>query len=562
MQALNRFVETIKVQLRELSLNARLLIGSLMVILVMALFLVSIYAGDRQMTALNLPPDLNPEAKARAIHFLKTRDIPFKEQGADIMVPAEQRTIVLAQLVDYQLLAGDQIDFDQIVKDENVFASRQQNDRKFLIAKMNELESMIREFRGIRSARVVIDPANQSKGIGASRIPASASVTVSTDGRGLTQKQADTIAGLVAGAQAGLKVEQVRVTDSSTGMLYQARGEDSRSSMRNLEAKLTAEKHAQEKIVNALASWIPGVRVNVNVQMDTRDIMKQITSYEEPLLGMTEESTRNINSSRRPAMAEPGMRTNTGASLAGSGRTSETFTDERADASTIPFVGTTNQQIRDPKGQAQLINATIGVPRSYFVNVYMATQPDAADEPDEATIGQVVQDESEKIRTYIEPLIDTRAVDGAIAGVVTVTMFHDVAIGGFGPAGTPGSDGGSGGGTGFGGTGIDEGLMKYVGLSGLALISLAMMFLMVRKATTHVELPSAEELVGIPPALSDADSGLIGEAEETAPALEGIEIDEGQIKRQEMLEQIKIMVRDSPDEAAHLMRKWISEGDH
>ena len=138
-------------------------------------------------------------------------------------------------------------------------------------------------------------------------------------------------------------------------------------------------------------------------------------------------------------------------------------------------------------------------------------RPALAAEPDAAAIDQIVQTESERIRTYIEPLIDTRAVDGAMAGIVNVTMFHDVAFGGVGPGG--GSGGGPGGGVSGEGFGLDEGLMKYVGLSGLALISLAMMFLMVRKATTHEELPSAEELVGIPPALGDSDLDLIGEAE-------------------------------------------------
>ena len=147
MQALTRLIETIRLQLRGLTLNAKLLIGSLMVILVMSLFLVSLYAGSRTMAALNLPTDFSVENKAQAISFLKSRDIPFEEKAGDILVPTDQRTIVLAQLVDYQLLTTDQINFEKLIRDDSPFLSRQQNDRRYLIAKNNELEAMIRTFR-------------------------------------------------------------------------------------------------------------------------------------------------------------------------------------------------------------------------------------------------------------------------------------------------------------------------------------------------------------------------------------------------------------------------------
>lgn len=557
MQALNRLIETIRLQLRGLTLNAKMLIGSLMVILVMSLFLVSLYAGRRSMAPLNLPSDLGPEIKAQAVNFLKTREIPYQERGGDIFVPSDQRTIVLAQLVDYQLLTADQVNFEKLIADDSPFRSRAQNDQRYLIAKMNELSTMIRQFRGIYSAKVMIDPASSSKGLGSSHIPPSASVSVSTNGRGLTQEQADTIANLVAGAQAGLKVENVNVTDASTGQVFEPRGEAVRSTMKNLEAKLAAEKHTRDSLFDAL-SYIPGVRVNVNATVDTREVVQQTTNYEDPKLGVTGEETKNFISTRQPMAADPGVRPNTGANLASAGRTSDSITDERSKIESIPFTGHTTQRIHDSKGQALVINAAIGVPRSYFITVFKTEQGDDTVEPDTAALEQIVQTETEKIKNYIQPLIDTRAVDGAIAGVLTVTMFHDIALGGFGPGGAGGvmeNDG-------LGGFGVDEGLMKYVGLSGLALISLAMMFLMVRKATTHEELPSPEELVGIPPALADTESDLIGEAEESSAALEGLEIDQDQIKRQEMLEQIRQMVQESPDEAAHLMRKWIQESNH
>ena len=102
-----------------------------------------------------------------------------------------------------------------------------------------------------------------------------------------------------------------------------------------------------------------------------------------------------------------------------------------------------------------------------------------------------------------------------------------------------------------------DGLIKYIGLVGLALLSLAMMFLMVRRAGVHAELPSAEEIVGVPPPLPTDQSEVVGEAEESAPAMEGVELDDDALQRKQMLNQISDMVKQNPDEVANLLRRWI-----
>jgi flagellar biosynthesis/type III secretory pathway M-ring protein FliF/YscJ len=96
-----------------------------------------------------------------------------------------------------------------------------------------------------------------------------------------------------------------------------------------------------------------------------------------------------------------------------------------------------------------------------------------------------------------------------------------------------------------------------VSLGGLALVSLTMMFLMVRRASVREVLPTAQELIGIPPALAAMDGDLVGEADEASPALEGVELNDSAIRRQQMLDQIADMVNKTPDEAAGLLRRWI-----
>ncbi|MHC5024973.1 MAG: hypothetical protein ACYTGG_13900, partial [Planctomycetota bacterium] len=70
MQAWQRFIRTITTQLGGLSAQSRLLIGSVMVIMVMALFLVAQYASRPGMVELPVGA-LTTEAQARAVSFLE-----------------------------------------------------------------------------------------------------------------------------------------------------------------------------------------------------------------------------------------------------------------------------------------------------------------------------------------------------------------------------------------------------------------------------------------------------------------------------------------------------------
>jgi len=79
---------------------------------------------------------------------------------------------------------------------------------------------------------------------------------------------------------------------------------------------------------------------------------------------------------------------------------------------------------------------------------------------------------------------------------------------------------------------------------------------MVKKAGKKTEMPTAEELVGLPPALETA-TDLIGEADEGETAMAGIEVDEGQMQNQKILEQVGEMVTKDPGSAARLLNRWI-----
>lgn len=553
MQTPQRVIKSTFQRLSQLTPTARLLIGSLMVCLVLALFLVAVFAGRASMVPLGLSSTLPAEARARAISFIEQRGIAYEDLGGDVAVPVDQKYTILSQLTQEQVIAGDQINFETLVKEVSPFLSREQNRTRFLIAKMNVLARVISEIEGVERATVVIDQATGSGAIGRAHVPPSASVTV-TPGLGrLPQTKVDAIARLVAGAQAGLAIENVQVIDARTGQARRAHSEGEYGAYRHLELQQNTEKIVRQRIADALA-YIPGVKVTVNVMVNSLDKTTTTHSYEDPKVGPVSETTSLRSSTRGEPSAEPGVQPNVGATLASAVTGQSSLSDERNEASMIPAFGEKDSRVRDPGGYARKINATIGVPRSYFLMVFRQQQGDPEAEPDDATLKSMVAAEEAKIQKQVVPLIDTEANDGATAGTVVVSMIPDFAIAGMGTV-TPGGAGGSesGGLSGIAG----DGLVKYISLGGLALLSVAMMLMMVRRATVREELPTVQELVGLPPALQGADAELIGEASEAEPALEGREVDEETIRRQQMLEQIHDMVNSAPDEAASLLRRWI-----
>ena len=98
-------LQSIQQQLTGLPATARLLIGSLMVILVLSLFLVAQLAGRPAMVP--LPIDLDPEGREAALAYMERADIPFEERDGRLLVPAEQKYTVLAQLTDHEVITGE-----------------------------------------------------------------------------------------------------------------------------------------------------------------------------------------------------------------------------------------------------------------------------------------------------------------------------------------------------------------------------------------------------------------------------------------------------------------------
>jgi flagellar biosynthesis/type III secretory pathway M-ring protein FliF/YscJ len=82
------------------------------------------------------------------------------------------------------------------------------------------------------------------------------------------------------------------------------------------------------------------------------------------------------------------------------------------------------------------------------------------------------------------------------------------------------------------------------------------MLMLVKKGGKAAKMPTAEELVGLPPPI-EGTSEIVGEADEGETAMAGIEVGEGQMQSQKMLEQVSEMVTKEPEAVARMLNRWV-----
>ncbi|QQS09801.1 MAG: hypothetical protein IPK69_04055 [Phycisphaerales bacterium] len=578
MDMLRQAIETIRKQLGALTASQKLLMGSLAVIVVMTLAFVSLYAGRASWAE---PLKGYPAAdQQRASIFLTSANIPNTlTPDGRLTVPADREAQARAMLAENGKLPSDKtILFDNLLEKQSWINSRQQNEQIYLIALQNQLAQDISQFKGIKSATVILD-IPEAQGIGrAVRLP-TASVTVSTTGSALSQPAVDAIAGYVAGSRAGLEIDRVRVIDATTGVQRRASTETDQIPSTYLEHATKVERLTQEKL-SSLLSYIPGAIVAVTAQVDVTRVNTQTTATLPKGNGTLVEPkriTEDVTSSTEGVPgAEPGLRSNTELDIANSqgvpGRSNNTSKNE-TDMAILP--GTRTETVVDPKGMTTMVAVSVNVPRGYIEQLLgdQAGNSGASGggggssgaAPDEKAIqdyfiAQIKPQIESTIRPHVRVMtqqanraLSDADLDKLLGQSVSVAMI---------PIGVPKTLGPVSAGllgtlTATGGGGLGGSLIEKIGLSTLALIALGMMFIMLKRAGKRVEMPTAEELVGLPPQL-DTHSDLVGEADVGETPLTGIEVNETQVQVQKMLEQVGELVEENPSAAAKLLNRWIT----
>jgi flagellar M-ring protein FliF len=582
MDQIRRMIATIQKYLGQLQTSQKLLMGSMGVIVLMGLMLVWIWSSQRRMV--ELLPGVAVENQQTSSAFLTSSGVPNEMRNGKLMVPAEREGAARAMLAENGKLPNDKtILFNNLIEKQSWINSRQQNDQLATTALMNQLAADISNFKGVRTASVILD-IPEASGIGrAVRKPTASATVTSRDGNALPQSTVDAIAGYIAGSRAGLEIDRVRVIDAAVGKQRRATNESDMISSTYWEHALKVEAGTRDKISESLA-YIPGVNVIVTATVDVTRVNSETMMHLPVGQGSLSEIKRTTEDETKSTQASVGKEPGFGANVAadinkGSTTPGNSSSTTKADSEFDLKPGTKTETVSDPRGMPTSVAVSVSVPYGFVEAVAAKSAgsaaggaapaaPGAAPTVSEADVNKAFdQTIKPKIEAMIKPhvLAMTTAAKGVSAADVEKMMQQAIsvqlvpmdmpAMGSSQAAGLFGGGGGAGGMLSLGGGLIDKAVLGV-----LAVAALGMMFMLIRKSGKRPEMPTVEELVGLPPEL-ETPSDVIGDALEGEAPLAGIEVGEDEVQSQKMLEQVAEMVKDNPEVAAKLLNRWIQTQD-
>ncbi len=576
MDQLRRIMASINKQLRPTSAAAKMAIGAFALLFLALMFIVAERSSTPDMQ--ELFPGMAANDQITAKNHLDSLGIKNELKGGKLMVPSADALHARAAIAESGQLPGDKtLIFDTLIASQSWTNSTQQNDQNFLIALQNELSTTIQHFHGVKTAKVIID-VPESVGLGAAVRKPTASATIFTDtGQPMPQSMVDAVAGFIAGSRAGLDVSRVRVIDGSSHQFScRARSEEDSVSGTNLEQAAKVESQTREKVLDLL-SYIPDVIVAVTAQVDVTRMTAQVQNYLPEGKGTVSldkktSDTSNI-SHESSGGAEPGPASNVAADINRGNTTTGSRTEVTESTSEKEnHVGSRTESIIDPKGHPTMVAVSVNVPKGFVAaqKPAPAAGTPAGTAPTPITdADQDFQDIRKTIIASIKPQVramtvaangnsDPKAIEALVEQSISVSLIPDPPKSGGTTQPTSMLASFTGGGGGGGGAlSLGSGLLDKAVLGLLGVVAMGMMVMMVRKAGKKAEIPSAEELVGLPPAL-EAQGEVIGEADEGEMAMPGIEVGEDEMQSQKMLEQVGELVTSSPEAAAKLVGRWIS----
>lgn len=562
MDQIRQAITHVQTQFARMGASQKLLLASLAVIATMTLFLVSQYAAKPSMV------DLVPASgEADTVGVLQNAGYDAEVIDGRVVVPQGQQRAAVAYLAESGHLPGDTtLLFSNLIGSQDWKASSAQHRQQYFIALQNELSATIKDFRNVSRATVILN-VPPTTGLGRAAKPATASVTVFSAGTGgLSQDMVDAVAQMVSGAVSGLDPSSVRVIDGSTGRARTTSDDSATASGRYLEYAAQVEKHTRGKI-EGLFSHIPNVVVSVTAHVDITSVQSTenlFTPKDEGTVSILQSETKTGSVSRQASRgAEAGVRSNQAVAInRGSGNSGTSSEQDTTETEFTNAIGNKSKTVVDPRGMPTHLSASVIIPQEYISKIIEQNRPaDEGAEPTPVT-SEEAQAFFDQARATFEELVRPHLLsigtDGQLAqGDLSLQMAP---MGGLMmSAGMSGGGGMLGSLTSPGGMLASGGRLVETVLVGiLAVFSLGMMMMMVKRSSKRIELPSAEQLVGVTPELESGDD-LVGEAGEGEHVMTGIEVDDQLVEVQQLRDQVTELVNKDPESAAALVERWAEQ---
>jgi len=493
----------------------------------------------------NLPSSHIPVMEAA---FAKAGLSSYEVEGTRIRVPRGQRSAYMGALADDNAMPPEWGKvLDDALQQESVFVSSEQRQARLRIAKQKELGLIIRSMSGIENAAVLYDTKTK-RGFRRETVT-TASVSVKPLGNeDLDDTRVLAIRHLVAGAIAGMKPENVTVTNLNGGRIFAGGPSAADSATQNAYRRLKRddEERLKDKVLEALA-YVPGVIATVNVELDKERMSRKesVKHGPKPIPVWTEEKS----ASRTREGREPGGRAgytaqgNTPRTLASTSTSKGAKEDEEESLSEQHSVVDGERMVTDSVGHLPTrVTVVVGIPKSYFGSIWRKQNPAKEGEepkaPDQAALDQIQQAEISKIKKHVAGLLPRIEGIADSSELVTVNPFEDMKQADIPVAGM--------GEKAVGWLGKYWGTLGMIGLAGFSLIMLRSMVL---------SSPADTERAPAGAAISRDDTVDIEDAREVAATVHRLArfTKGGPSLRDELSD----VVKEDPEAAANILKAWI-----
>ncbi|MBI4578516.1 MAG: hypothetical protein HY718_02370, partial [Planctomycetes bacterium] len=401
MDFLRKLVLQTKSHLRGLTVSQRLAIGACTAVVVLSLLWLLSWAGKPEMVPL-FDQSVTADELAAIRQQLDADGVKYRVAGDRVTVPAGEVTRLQAKLAQSNALPQDiSITFEKLIANSSPWFSRDEQDWRRNVALANELSLRLRQFSGVRDARVFIDRSAR-RTIGPSPIMPTASVQVTmAAGRDLDNGQVRAMASFVSRAVGGLEIHNVQVTDFTSGRTYSVPRQEEGLAYDDLEDRQKKENYFAGQIRELLES-IPGIRVAVRAELDPR--ATTVTDLKHGKPAVTKDRSKTVESSEGRPAGEPGLVPNSSspnAAVAVGHRSEESDTETVYSAAQ----DVTKTIFDTPRHRLVSLSASINVPRSFLAGIFKHANNGKEPTDDELEAAATTQSALDKIKTQVETLM-------------------------------------------------------------------------------------------------------------------------------------------------------------
>lgn len=558
MDRLKNLLAMIQLRLGQLSLSQRIAIGMCAALIAISFLWLLQWSTTPEMAPL-MTRTMNYTELSAAEEALKTNGIRFETSGTLILVREADRHNALRLLHSANALPeGSLYDMAAAVANTNPFQPPEQREYSQNYAMGNELGKIIATSPFVREARVLLNQKSKRR-LGAALDVPTASVAVTLQpGQEMNDAMVEGFAKLVAGAVAGLKPQNVSITDVRTGRSFSVPAPEDSAGLDALSLEKKREDHLKGKILNSLSD-VPGVRVAVRVELDSAKRVTQKIRHDPPQPKI--ETTQSSESgSGGGGAAESGVQANLGTSVAEAAPGQSTSTEDSKTENFEPKLSQTETVEQSPFA-VKKVTAAVGIPRSFVTGVFKLRYPEKGEPKDDDPEFVALRDEQVKrIRASVERIVMAKSTDDVDVGVYPDMEWN--AEGGSWsrqPGIPPVVQAGS--------EGIDTfGLLRTYGpQAGMGLLALMSLFFVTRLANRASSI-SASAYRSVP-AASASDEPMLNLGPQTVgqalvssdSVLTGREVDDDTLRFQELGEEVSKLVERDPEGTAALLRRWVEE---